>query len=67
MDIVDELIADWIRIRVTLKGQLKRFDDGHRMVVPGRDSEAITIEASERLHRCVVEIEHLIAHYSIRD
>jgi hypothetical protein len=61
---IEQLIADWIQVRSTLKRQLKLFEDGHTIVMPDRDSQEVTAEASERVHRVVTEIELLIAHYS---
>ena len=65
MDSIEQLIADWIRIRTTLKGQLKHFEAGHTVIV-GQDSSHVTAEATERVRRCVIEIELLISHYSQR-
>jgi hypothetical protein len=63
MDVIEQWIADWIGIRATLKSQLKHFESGRGGVSP-RGGGGLTDEAEARIHRCVGEIELLIAHYS---
>ena len=66
MDNIDQLIADWIQVRATLKRQLKHFAEGNTVALSGQAGGQLTEDATERLHRCVTEIEVLIAHYSSR-
>ena len=64
MNSIERLIEDWIAIRTTLKGQLKQFEDGDHMLIGGQNNDQVTAKAKEHVHRCIVEIELLIKHYS---
>ena len=66
LDSIDQLVADWIQVRATLKRQLKHFAEGNSLSLPNQVRGRLTEDATERLHRCVTEIEVLIAHYSSR-
>jgi len=67
MDNIEQLIADWIQVRATLKRQLKHFAEGNPVTLADGVSHHLADEATQRLHRCVTEIEVLITEYSIRD
>jgi hypothetical protein len=62
----DDLIADWIGIRKTIKQQLAHLNDGHKVLVPGVDAGRATAEVKERLHSCLEDIESLLRSYSSR-
>jgi hypothetical protein len=56
---IDDLVANWIEMRATIKQQLEHFKSGNKMRVPGMDSEEATAEAVDRLEKCLAEIETL--------
>src|SRR5258708_20926047 len=64
---IDDLVANWIEMRATIKQQLEHFKSGNKMRVPGMDSEEATAEAVDRLEKCLAEIETLLRHYPARD
>jgi hypothetical protein len=64
---LDDLVANWIEMRATIKQQLEHFKSGNKMRVPGMDSEEATVEAVDRLEKCLAEIETLLRHYPARD
>lgn len=42
MTTTDNLVADWIGIRKTIKRQLDHLNDGHKMLAPGMDTAKAT-------------------------
>jgi hypothetical protein len=64
MDVTESLEADWIQIRTILKAQVKRFEEGQKVVIPGRDTETLTAEANARAYRWIAECEKIILTYA---
>jgi hypothetical protein len=64
---IDDLVANWIEMRATIKQQLEHFKSGNTMRVPGMDSREATAEAVDRLEKCLAEAETLLRHYPARD
>jgi len=62
----EDLIADWITIRMTLKRQLEHLRTGHELRVPGLDATQATADMAARLKTCLSEIEGLLKSYSSR-
>jgi hypothetical protein len=67
MDVTESLEADWIQIRTILKAQLKRFDEGQKVVIPGFDTETLTAEARGHAHRWITECEKIILTYATKN
>jgi hypothetical protein len=67
MDVTESLEADWIQIRTILKAQLKQLEDGQKVVIPGQNTETLTVEARDRAHRWIAECEKIILTYAAKN
>jgi hypothetical protein len=63
METTNDLVADWIGIRKTIKRQLDHLNDGHKMPAPGMDTAKATADVKERLHNRLDDIESLLRKY----
>ena len=62
----EDLMADWITVRTTLKRQLTYLKSGHEVRVPGFDAAQATADMVARVESCLGEIERLLKTYSSR-